>query len=112
MVRRGQGGCLPLLQGASKAYRAWAGSIAKQEEEVEMEDFLWETEVHDFIATLRKAVIQTFVYTNQSTAVMENLHAFAAEGCTMDGLCTITRHENRWGTEEPTKVMGIRFSLN
>jgi hypothetical protein len=30
----------------------------------------------------------------------------------MEGLCTITRQENRWGDEEPTKVMGIRFSLD
>ena len=102
----------PFPQGASKAYRAWAGSISRKEDEVEMDDFLWEKEVHDFIDTLRRAGIQTFVYTNQSTAVMENLHAFAAEGCTMDGLCTITRHEDRWGDEEPTEVMGIRFSVN
>lgn len=102
----------PFSQGACKAYRAWMGSIAKQEDEVEMEDFLWEREVADFIDSLRAAGIETFVYTNQSTVVMENLHAFAAEGCTMEGLCTITRHENRWGDEEPTKVMGIRFSVN
>lgn len=102
----------PFPQGASKAYRAWAGSISRKQDEVEMDDFLWEKEVHDFIDTLRRAGIQTFVYTNQSTAVMENLHAFAAEGCTMDGLCTITRHEDRWGDEEPTEVMGIRFSVN
>ena len=38
-----------------------------------MDDFLWEKEVTDFIETLRKAGIETFVYTNQSTAVMENL---------------------------------------
>lgn len=102
----------PFPQGASKAYRAWAGSISRKEDEVEMDDFLWEKEVHDFIDTLRRAGIHTFVYTNQSTAVMENLHAFAAEDCTMDGLCTITRHEDRWGDEEPTEVMGIRFSVN
>ena len=102
----------PFESGASKAYRAWASSISRQEDEVEMDDFLWDKEVADFIGTLRKAGIQTFVYTNQSTAVMENLHAFAAEGCGMTGLCTITRRESRWGDEEPVEVMGIRFSLN
>lgn len=102
----------PFGQGVSKAYRAWATSISRKEDELEMDDFLWEREVTDFVETLRKAGIKTFVYTNQSTAVMENLHQFAAAGCTMEGLCTITRQENRWGDEEPTKVMGIRFSLD
>ena len=102
----------PFDQGANKAYRAWKTSLLRQEDEVEMDDFLWEREVPSFIDTLRKAGIQTFVYTNQSTACMENLHQFAAEGCRMDGLCTITRTENRWGDEEPYEVMGIRFSLN
>ncbi len=76
-----------------------------------MDDFLWEKEVGDFIEALRTAGFQTFVYTNQSTAVMENLHQFAALGCRMEGLCTILRHESRWGDEESTEVMGIRFSL-
>ena len=43
---------------------------------------------------------------------MENLHQFAAAGCRMEGLCTITRTETRWGDEEATEVMGIRFTLN
>ena len=102
----------PFESGVSKAYRAWAQSLSRKEDEVEMDDFLWEKEVTDFIETLRKAGIETFVYTNQSTAVMENLHQFAAAGCTMQGLCTITRQESRWGDEEPYEVMGIRFSLN
>ena len=102
----------PFTQGACKAYRAWASSLSRQEDELEMGDFLWEKEVHDFVEALRGAGIGSFVYTNQSTAVMENLHAFAAEGCAMTGLCTITRHENCWGNEEPTEIMGIRFSLS
>ena len=102
----------PFEQGACKPYRAWATSISRQEDELEMDDFLWDKEVADFINALRSAGITSFVYTNQSTAVMENLHAFAAQGCTMTGLCTITRQETRWGDEEPTEVMGIRFSLN
>ena len=102
----------PFESGVSKAYRAWAQSLSRKEDELEMDDFLWDKEVADFIEALRSAGIETFVYTNQSTAVMENLHAFAAQGCTMMGLCTITRQETRWGDEEPTEVMGIRFSLN
>ena len=102
----------PFPQGACKAYRAWAASISRKEDELEMDDFLWEKEVGDFVEALRSAGIQTFVYTNQSTAVMENLHQLAAAGCTMGGLCTITRQETCWGDEEPTEVMGIRFSVN
>ena len=102
----------PFEQGTCKAYRAFTQSIARKEDELEMDDFLWEKEVRDFVEALRSAGLDTFVYTNQSTAVMENLHAFAAEGCTMMGLCTITRQETRWGEEEPYEVHGIRFSLN
>ena len=102
----------PFASGVSKAYRAWAQSLSRKEDELEMDDFLWDKEVADFIEALRDAGIETFVYTNQSTAVMENLHAFAAQGCTMTGLCTITRQESRWGDEEPTEVMGIRFRIN
>ena len=102
----------PFESGVSKAYRAWAQSLSRKEDELEMDDFLWDKEVADFIEALRSAGIETFVYTNQSTAVMENLHAFAAQGCTMTGLCTIIRQESRWGDEDPYEVQGIRFSLN
>ena len=35
----------------------------------------------------------------------------AAHGCRMEGLCAITRHETRWGDEEPTEIMGVRFTI-
>lgn len=99
----------PISAGVWKAFNAWRSS---ETEEVIMEDFTWDKERHDFIDALRKAGIKSMVVTNQSTGLMEDLHGYAAEGCTMLGLCTITRTENRWGEDEKTQVMGIRFNLN
>ena len=85
----------PISAGACKAYRAWRYS---ETDEVIIDDFTWEgQETHDFINTLRKAGLTSLVITNQSTGLMRNLHDFAAEGCTLQGLCTITKKENRWG---------------
>ena len=102
----------PISEGACKAYRAFRMTNEKNSSEFEMEDFLWDREVADFIDALRKAGITSFAYTNQSTAVMENIHAFAAAGCTLTGLCKVTRKERRWGDDEITEYPGIRFSLS
>ena len=99
----------PVAAGACKAYRAWRYS---ETDEVIMDDFTWERERHDFIDTLRKAGIETLVVTNQSTGLMEDLHGYAAEGCTMLGLCTITKKSRRFGEETEEQIMGIRFQLN
>ena len=98
----------PISAGACKAYRAWRYS---ETDEVIMDDFTWERERHDFIDALRKAGIRTLVVTNQSTGLMEDLHGYAAEGCTMLGLCTITKKDNRWGEETEEQILGIRFQL-
>ena len=102
----------PFAGGESKALQAWRVTIDREEDELEMDDFLWDKETHDFIETLRRAGIESFVYTNQSTAVMENLHAFAAEGCEMTGLYTTARTEDRFGRDETVEVPGIRFKVN
>ncbi len=101
----------PFPSGEVKACRAYRMSSENKQDELEMSDFLWEHEVSDFVKALRKAGIESFVYTNESTACMENLHAFATEGCTLLGLATISR-ESRWEDEEATKVKGIRFTLS
>lgn len=101
----------PYPTGAYQAYRAWAWSIERCEDELEMEDYVRDNGVKDFVETMQKAGVKTFVFTNQSTAVMENIHAFVKEGCTMEGPCTITRHESRWGDDETEEAIGIRFSL-
>ena len=67
---------------------------------------------HDFIETLRKLGITEFTITNQSTALMENIYGFIAEGCTMVGTHTITKKSLRWGEEEYETAQGILFKVN
>ena len=102
----------PLTNGEYKAYRAFEYSLEKGNRDFELEDFLWDREVADFIGTLRRAGIEEFIYSNQSTAVMENIHGFIAEGCTLEGACTFKRTDRRWGEEEETTVLGLRFKVN
>ena len=102
----------PLSRGENAAYRAWAESIARQQDEIEVSEYIWESEIEDFVDTLRRAGVETIVITGTSTGLMENLHGLAAQGCTMEGLCTITRLEDRWGEEKPYEVQGIRFKVN
>ena len=71
----------PYTSGAMKALYAWESSIGYGENELEMNDFNWQRDIHDFIETLRKAGIKTFVVTNSGTSLLENLHGYAAEGC-------------------------------
>ena len=101
----------PFTSGACKAYRAWADSVRFELDEMELADFLWDSEVEDFIAALREAGIGSFVVTGKSTSLMENIHALAANGCTMTGLCTFKKKDSRWLDEEPSEVQGIRFTV-
>ena len=101
-------GEFPFSQGAWKAYNAWRRSKeASTTGEILFDDFVWEDEVHDFIDTLRKAGIETFVVTSRSSSLMENLHWFASEGCTMQGLCTVRVRGYGGEVEEKGIRMGV-----
>ena len=97
----------PFSQGAVKAMQAYRST---EGDELIVDDHFWETETTDFIDTLRKAGIHSFVTTNQSTALMRNIHGFVAEGCTMQGLCTITKKSRCFGEETEETILGIRFT--
>ena len=101
----------PVSQGACKAYRAWKNSLESGLDDVEMDDFLWDKEVGDFVETLRKAGIMSFIYTNQSTAMMDNLHDLEKEGCIMEGLCRREEVERSFGEERIIEVRGIHFTV-
>lgn len=97
----------PLTGGQGKALRLW---IWAETEELVFDDFVWEREAHDFIDTLRKAGIKTFVVTNQSTSLMENMHWFQQEGCKLVGLCEV-EPTDEWERKFNGTKMGVRFAL-
>ena len=99
----------PLTDGKHKAYIAWVKSLRSQSSIFEVEDLPWDKDTHDFVETLRAAGITEFAVTDQSTALMRLLHLLAAEGCTMQGLCKVTRSEIRWGGESTEEYQGILF---
>ena len=90
----------PFTNGQDKAFCAWFNSVRDESSTFE---------VHDSVEALRAAGITKFAVTDQSTALMRLLHLLAAEGCTMQGLCKVTRSETRWGGEGTKEYPGILF---
>lgn len=97
----------PITGGQSKAWRMWYWN---EREEMNFDDFVWESEAKDFIDTLRKAGVKTFTMTNSSTALMENIHWFAENGCNMVGLCEV-EPSDPWERKHSGPQKGIRFAL-
>lgn len=101
----------PYSDGEGKAYRAWSQTMDKTNETaevIEMNDFLWESEVAGFVYAMREAGAEKFYYTNHSTAVMENLHGFVAAGCKI-GNTVSWEVERIFGYKET--VLGIEIIL-
>ena len=97
----------PLTGGQQKAWRLWYWN---ESEELNFDDFVWDKEAKDFIDTLRAAGFKTFTVTNQSTALMENMHWFVQNGCTLLGLCEV-EPSDEWERKYHGTKMGVRFAL-
>lgn len=95
---------MPYSQGAWQAYRAFEAS----EGILQLDDFLWDREVENFSEALKAAGISEFIYTNKSTALMDNLHDLVACGWKLIGPVAFEK-EDRWGDKE--SIRGIQFSL-
>lgn len=101
----------PVSKGARAACRAEELSEQRECSEFEVENFIEPENVHDFVETMRKAGIESFVYTNESKWTLGNVCAFVKEGCRIDGTCTLTQH-NRYGRplgKETLEMDGIRI---
>lgn len=87
-----------LSQGAFSALQMWMNGKKgfrtrsnRRFTAYELKSFLWDKEVKDFVQTLVKVGITRFVYTNTSTAVMDNLHLLEQEGCCIRGLAVMEK---------------------
>lgn len=99
----------PITDGKHRAYIAWFNSFRSQSSAFEVNDLPWPRDIHEFVETLRAAGVAEFAVTDRSTGLMEGLHKLATEGCTMQGLCTVTRSEVRWGGDGTEEYQGILF---
>lgn len=98
----------PLSNGECKALRE---VIWCETDELLLEDTLWESEVHDYISTLRDMGAETIVITSESTGLMENMHLFAAEGLRLVGLCEVETSRKDYRTKKPLVRKGVRFAF-
>ena len=107
--KRERGFAYPFTDGQDRAFRAWDTSLRNESSTFEVQNLPWDKDIHDFVEALRAAEITEFAVTDRSTGLMEGLHGLATEGCTIQGLCKVTRSEARWGGEGTTEYDGILF---
>ena len=101
----------PYTAGQMKAYWAYDRSSEIELDELMMDDSLWEREVKDFSDTLRAAGVTSFVITNQSTGLMEDIHNLTAQGWRLVGPCKVTYIHRRWGEDTQEARLGLRFEI-
>lgn len=97
--------------GEGRAYRSWWRSEEAKASRFEVEDLPWDKDLPDFVAALREAGVTEFAVTDQSTALMRCLHILAANGCTIEGLCTVERTEWRFRGDCTVSREGILVRL-
>lgn len=78
-------------RGTLEAYWTYEFNLNHNSSEFECNELPWTTDMSDFVKTMREAGVETIAVTETSTALLENLHKLAAQGCSIEGLCTIIR---------------------
>ena len=83
-------------RGQVYAYRSWEQSTEDRADMFEVRALPWGSQIKDgvmkeFVAALTAADIDEIIVTDQSTALMENVHALVAEGAYLEGVGTVTR---------------------
>lgn len=96
-------------RGTLEAYWTYEFNCNNDCSEFACNELPWTTDMSDFVKAMREAGLETIAVTETSTALLENLHKLANQGCTIDGLCKVTR-SNIWGNVE--EIPAIRIRMN
>lgn len=98
----------PFTRGAGKAFRA---IYHNKGEELVMDDYNWMGDHLGFVNFLRDCGIDTFLVTNQSTGLMEDIHEYTNAGCVMVGPEIVTEEGEFFGRTFPEKKLALRFVI-
>lgn len=101
----------PFTHGAMEACRAWMRSRENAASELDCNDLPAQEHLPDFVEVLKEAGAKTLAVTEDSTALMRNIHRLAELGCTLEGICTVTHTVERFGSVREEQIPGLRFRL-
>ena len=104
----------PYGAGAWKAWRAvYLNENEKNPDELCVRDFCWDSELADFVETLRRFGIREFVTIDSSTALMRTIHGLQDCGCEFTGTAIVDK-KKIFADEENDPYdhqQGLRFAL-
>ena len=96
-------------RGQGIAYRAYDTYKNGYYNDFVVDEFFWNaSDIKDFLDTVRKAEIKTFIFTNQSTGLMENIHDLVESGCTLLGTCKVSSNSKY----DSSVRLGLMFRVN
>ena len=98
----------PYDNGETKAYWSYREMLYQGCEVPVFFGSLWHDEVESFVSTLRKGGCEQFIYMNDSSLVMENIHDIVGCGCELMGLYA---YDEKRFDGSVVRRRGIRFGL-
>ena len=96
--------------GAIKAFLSWRESVSYKEQIPALTLDILETDIPDFLDTLKTAGFTEFVLATRNSGIIDDIHILLSEGGSFQGPVTIQRF-SRYHNEMFT-IHGLVFSLN
>ena len=89
-----------------KAYRT---SVEIGRKRIDFDGNLWTRDIPQIVNDLRTYGIKEFSVSDQSTALMEELAAFEAEGCKVTKMTTTKKEYRAWNSENHEVIPAIKL---